>query len=214
MASSLCRDPCSHFTSHHRCGPPIGSPLGPGRLIRHSGWPLAVVVGLELLGLLCSVMKIERKLSLFASLCPPRPQTGPRSVQELLVQILDYLVLVMITPSLVSVPQADNVPSTATSDSQHPHVIHNTAHTVGTVHCISSCIHVCKSSLALCSCCRRKPYCYPLRLLFSSCTPSVAAKILRPFTSVLDQHAFCVQKSSSYSIVFSIIPSPDGDDTV
>lgn len=39
VASGPCRDPCSHFTSHHRCGPPIGSPLGPGRLIRLSGWP-------------------------------------------------------------------------------------------------------------------------------------------------------------------------------
>lgn len=84
MASSLCRDPCSHFTSHHRCGPPIGSPLGPGRLIRLSGWPLAVIVGLELLGLLCSVMKIERKLSLFAEylLSPPadRAEIRPRAV--------------------------------------------------------------------------------------------------------------------------------------
>lgn len=74
VASSLCRDPCSHFTLHHRCGPPIGSSLGPGRLIRLSGWPLAVVVDLlELLGrrsMLRSVMKNE-KLSLF--ICSPRP---------------------------------------------------------------------------------------------------------------------------------------------
>jgi hypothetical protein len=84
VASSLCRDPCLHFTSHHRCGPPIGSPLGPGRLIRLSGWPLAVIVRLELLGLLCSVMRMKNCLSLQVHylLSPPanRAEIRPRAV--------------------------------------------------------------------------------------------------------------------------------------
>lgn len=68
----------------------IASPLRPSdwqpagtRALNSTLW-MAVVVGLELLGLLCSVMKIERNLSRFAKylLCPPadRAEIRPRAV--------------------------------------------------------------------------------------------------------------------------------------
>lgn len=142
-------------------------------------------------------------LSLFA--LPARKQ-GRDSSKSCWSVYYWVLVLVVITPFLVSVPQADGTANNNilfAASSRHPPYGTNTAS-----------VHACKSSLALCLCCRRKAILLALYLLFSSCTPSVGAKILRPLASALDQHAFCVQKSCSYmvlittgALVFSMIPS-------